>query len=220
MSRASRQTSTSPTRSSRRRADAAGEGKIETILGIDPGTLKTGWGVIRTDGTRLQHVAHGTVRTSPGQSQDRRLQRIFTELAKVIREYEPAHVSLEKVFLARNVQSALKLGQVRGVTLLAAAERNVAVSEYSANQIKKALTGYGHAAKGQMQQMVTAILGLPDEPAEDAADALAAAICHGHLWAFRTSFSAAIGGRGRSSRGLRWPADAVPSPSPSGRGSG
>lgn len=210
MSKASRRTSTSPTRSSRRRVDAAGEGKIETILGIDPGTLKTGWGVIRADGVRLRHVAHGTVRTSPSQSQDRRLQRIYTELAEVIREHEPAHVSLEKVFLARNVQSALKLGQVRGVALLAAAEHEVAVSEYNAVQVKKALTGYGHAAKGQMQQMVAAILGLPDEPAEDAADALAAAICHGHLRGFNASVPGAAGGRGRSSRGLRWPADAVP----------
>lgn len=166
--------------------------------------------MIRAEGNRLEHVAHGTVRTSPSQSHDRRLHRIFTELAKVIRQHEPGHVSLEKVFLARNVQSALKLGHVRGVALLAAAERDVAVSEYSANQIKKALTGYGHAAKGQIQQMVTAVLGLPDEPAEDAADALAAAICHGHLLAFGAGFLAAAGRRGRSSRGLRWPADVLP----------
>ncbi len=166
--------------------------------------------MIRADGTRLQHVAHGTVRASPSQSQDRRLYRIFTELAKVIREHEPGHVSLEKVFLARNVQSALKLGQVRGVALLAAAERNIAVSEYNSVQVKKALTGYGHAGKGQMQQMVTAILQLPDEPQEDAADALAAAICHGHLRAFQTSVLAATGRRGRSSRGLRWQAEDLP----------
>ena len=207
MSRVSRRISTSPTRSSKRRGDASGEGKIETILGIDPGTLKTGWGVIRADGARLLHVAHGTVRTSPNQSQDRRLLRIFTELAKVIREHEPAHVSLEKVFLARNVQSALKLGQVRGVALLAAAERDIAVSEYNAVQVKKALTGYGHAGKGQIQQMVTAVLELPVEPQEDAADALAAAICHSHLGAFGNALRAATSRRGR---GLRWQADALP----------
>ncbi len=166
--------------------------------------------MIRADGTRLQHVAHGTVRASPSESQDRRLYRIFTELAKVIREHEPGHVSLEKVFLARNVQSALKLGQVRGVALLAAAERNIAVSEYNSVQVKKALTGYGHAGKGQMQQMVTAILQLPDEPHEDAADALAAAICHGHLRAFQTSVLAATGRRGRSSRGLHWQEEDLP----------
>ncbi len=166
--------------------------------------------MIRADGTRLRHVAHGTVRASSSQSQDRRLYRIFTELTKVIREHEPGHVSLEKVFLARNVQSALKLGQVRGVALLAAAERSIAVSEYNSVQVKKALTGYGHAGKGQMQQMVTAVLQLPDEPQEDAADALAAAICHGHLRAFRTSVLAATGRRGRSSRGLRWQADELP----------
>ena len=166
--------------------------------------------MIRADGHRLRHVAHGTVRTSPSQSQDRRLHRIFTELTEVIREHEPGHVSLEKVFLARNAQSALKLGQVRGVALLAAAEGEIAVSEYNAVQVKQALTGYGHAGKGQMQQMVTAILSLPEEPEEDAADALAAAICHGHLCVFRPGVLGAAGRRGRSSRGLRWPADALP----------
>ncbi len=205
MCKASRRTSTSRTTFSSRLVDVAGEGKIETILGIDPGTLKTGWGVIRADGVRLQHVAHGTVRTATRQSQDRRLHRIFTELAKVIQEHEPEHVSLEKVFLARNVQSALKLGQVRGVALVAAAACDIAVSEYNAVQVKKALTGYGHAGKGQMQQMVTAILGLPDEPEEDASDALAAAICHGHLYGYR-----AMAGTGRRGRGLHWQADALP----------
>lgn len=165
--------------------------------------------MVRSDGSRLQHVAHGTVRASPSQSQDRRLHRIFTELAQVIREHEPACVSLEKVFLARNVQSALKLGQVRGVALLAAAERNVPVSEYNSVQVKKALTGYGHAGKGQMQQMVAAVLRLAEEPQEDAADALAAAICHGHLSAYGSSVLAATGRTGRSSRGLHWGADAL-----------
>ena len=166
--------------------------------------------MIRADGSRLEHVAHGTVRASSSQSQDRRLHRIYTELAKVIRQHEPGHVSLEKVFLARNVQSALKLGQVRGVAMLAAAEHDIAVAEYNSVQIKKALTGYGHAGKGQMQQMVTTILQLPDEPQEDAADALAAAICHGHLQTFRASVLAGTARRGRSSRGLRWQAEDLP----------
>lgn len=187
-----------------------GEGDIETILGIDPGTIKTGWGVIRADGVRLRHVADGTVRAAASLSQDRRLLRIFTELARVVREHQPTHVSLEKVFLARNVQSALKLGQVRGVALLAAAEADVPVAEYNSVQVKKAVTGYGHASKAQIQQMVTALLELPAEPQEDAADALAAAICHGHLSAFRTSVGAAGGRSGRSSRGLRWPVEALP----------
>ncbi|MDE0214833.1 MAG: crossover junction endodeoxyribonuclease RuvC [Deltaproteobacteria bacterium] len=191
-------------------AGGIGEGPIETILGIDPGTIKTGWGVIRVDGRRLRHVAHGTVRAAATLSQDRRLQRIFTELARVVREHQPTHVSLEKVFLARNVQSALKLGQVRGVALLAAADGGVPVAEYNSVQVKKAVTGYGHASKAQIQQMVTALLELSAEPQEDAADALAAAICHGHLCAFRTSAAAATGRRGRSSRGLRWPVEALP----------
>jgi len=207
MSKALRLTSTSRMRSWKKPFDPLGEGKIETILGIDPGTLKTGWGVIRVDGARLEHIAHGTVRVPPSQSQGQRLYRIFTVLDQVIQEHEPGHVSLEKVFLARNVQSALKLGQVRGVALLAATKGNIVVSEYNAVQVKKALTGYGHAGKGQMQQMVTAILGLTDEPEENAADALAAAICHGHLRAFRTSVLAATGRRGR---GLNWPAKVLP----------
>ena len=165
--------------------------------------------MVRSDGSRLEHVAHGTVRASPGQSQDRRLHRIHTELAEVIRQHEPACVSLEKVFLARNPQSALKLGQVRGVAMLAAAQGNLPVSEYNSVQVKKALTGYGHAGKGQMQQMVAAILRLADEPQEDAADALAAAICHGHLSAYGSRVLAAAGRTGRSSRGLRWGADAL-----------
>ena len=189
---------------------AGSEKEIETILGIDPGTIKTGWGVIRADGVRLRHVAHGTVRAAGSLSQDRRLQRIFTELARAICEHQPTHVSLEKVFLARNVQSALKLGQVRGVALLAAAEGGVPVAEYNSVQVKKAVTGYGHASKEQIQQMVTALLELPAEPQEDAADALAAAICHGHLCAFHHGVTAASGRRGRSSRGLRWPVEALP----------
>ena len=143
-------------------------------------------------------------------SQDRRLQRIFTELVRVVREHEPNHVSLEKVFLARNVQSALKLGQVRGVALLAAAEGRVPVAEYNSVQVKKAVTGYGHASKAQIQQMVTALLELSAEPQEDAADALAAAICHGHLRAFGAGVAGATGRGGRSSRGLRWPVEALP----------
>jgi len=143
-------------------------------------------------------------------SQDRRLHRIFTELIRVVREHQPTQVSLEKVFLARNVQSALKLGQVRGVALLAAAEGDVPVAEYNSVQVKKAVTGYGHASKAQIQQMVTVLLELAAEPQEDAADALAAAICHGHLRAFHTSAVATSGRSGRSSRGLRWPVEALP----------
>ncbi len=190
-------------------AGGIGEGPIETILGIDPGTIKTGWGVIRAEGNRLRHVAHGTVRAAARLSQDRRLHRVFTELTRVTREHQPTCVSLEKVFLARNVQSALKLGQVRGVALLAAAEGDLPVAEYNSVQVKKAVTGYGHASKAQIQQMVAALLELPAEPQEDAADALAMALCHGHLGAFRTGAALSFRG-GRSSRGLRWPVEAVP----------
>jgi len=113
-------------------------------------------------------------------------------LDNVAREYEPKQISLEKVFLARNVQSALKLGQVRGVALLAAAQRDIAVAEYTSVQIKKAVAGYGHAGKEQVQQMVASILKLADRPQEDAADALAAAICHSHQHNYQTSILSAV----------------------------
>ena len=107
------------------------------------------------------------------------------------REHAPQSVSIEKVFLARNVQSALKLGQVRGVALLAAAQRNIDVAEYNSVEIKKAVAGYGHASKDQVQHMVASILKLADLPQEDAADALAAAICHSHQHNYQANILAA-----------------------------
>jgi crossover junction endodeoxyribonuclease RuvC len=154
--------------------------------------------VVEVDGSRLAHVAHGTIQTSARHTQALRLQRIFRDLANVVREFEPKQISLEKVFLARNFQSALKLGQVRGVALLAAAERNIAVAEYTSVQIKKAVAGYGHAGKEQVQQMVASILKLADGPQEDAADALAAAICHSHQHNYQASILSAVSNKRRN----------------------
>ena len=139
------------------------------------------------NGSRLAHITHGTIHTSVKHDQAARIQSIFRKLDDVIREHRPDTMSIEKVFLARNVQSALKLGQVRGVALLAAAESNVAVAEYTSLQVKNAVVGYGHAAKDQVQMMVASILKLADCPQEDAADALAAAICHSHQYNFQTN---------------------------------
>lgn len=153
---------------------------VQRILGIDPGTVRTGWGVVEMAGGSLCHVAHGTVNAAQGPGQGNRLSRIYRSLQDIVRSYEPHGVSLEKVFFARNAQSALKLGQARGVALLAAAENGLAIHEYTSAEIKLAVVGYGGAAKEQVQKMVASLLRLSGRIPADAADALAAAICYLH----------------------------------------
>jgi crossover junction endodeoxyribonuclease RuvC len=155
------------------------------ILGIDPGSLVTGWGIVESVGNSLSHVACGTIATVGAQSQGARLSRIYRGIQQIIVRYHPDGVSLEKVFFARNPQSALKLGQARGVALLAAAENQLDVYEYSSNEIKSAVVGYGHATKEQVQKMVASLLHVSEKMAADAADALAAAVCHLHRQAFQ-----------------------------------
>jgi crossover junction endodeoxyribonuclease RuvC len=162
------------------------------IVGIDPGTVTTGWGVVEAVGGSINHVAHGTIPASNGQGQAARLSRIYRGLRDVIEDYEPGGVSLERVFFAHNAQSALKLGQARGVALLAAAERNVAVHEYASTEIKMAVVGYGQATKEQVQKMVALLLHLSAKIAADAADALAAAICHLHRDTFQSRVTDSI----------------------------
>jgi crossover junction endodeoxyribonuclease RuvC len=157
----------------------------EIILGIDPGSLITGWGLIELIGTELHHLAHGTIATNAAMALPSRLSQIHSGLRGIIERHQPATVSLEKVFFSRNVQSALKLGQARGVALLAAAERELSISEYSAAEIKLAVVGYGRATKEQVQRMVNALLCLRGAIRADAADALASAICHAHRRSFQ-----------------------------------
>lgn len=142
-------------------------------------------------GTSLRHVAHGTIAGRPGLTQAARLSRIFRELRDVLSLYQPKTASLEKVFFARNAQSALKLGQARGVALLAVAEGGAELQEYNPVTIKLAVVGYGHASKLQVQKMVTSLLRLTEPVPEDAADALAAAICHLHQKSFQAQVKAA-----------------------------
>ena len=149
------------------------------ILGIDPGSHNTGYGVIDMDGNRAVHVAHGAVMVQGEQLSDK-LGQIFRELSAVISEFQPAECAIEKVFMYRNADSALKLGQARGAAITACAERHLSVFEYTANQVKQATVGKGHAAKQQVQYMVKVLLCLTDPPQADAADALAVALCHGH----------------------------------------
>ena len=164
----------------------------ETILGVDPGSIVTGWGLVEIAGNQLRHSAHGIVGTSMALGQAERLRQIHRGIEEVIEQYRPAAVSLEKVFFSRNVQSALKLGQARGMAMLAAAQNQIAVSEYSATEIKVAVVGYGHATKEQIQKMVSALLGLRGPLRADAADALAAAICHIHRRAYQARMVGAV----------------------------
>jgi crossover junction endodeoxyribonuclease RuvC len=152
----------------------------ETILGVDPGSIVTGWGLVELEGNQLRHIANGVIGTSTALCQADRLLQIHCGIEEIIKHYRPGAVSLEKVFLAHNAQSALKLGQARGMAMLAAAQNQISVSEYSATEIKVAVVGYGHATKEQIQKMVSALLALRGSLRTDAADALAAAICHLH----------------------------------------
>ena len=152
------------------------------VLGIDCGTEYTGYGVVELGPNgHLQCLTCGAIKLSPREPLPTRLHRIYEQLAQLIRDHEPDQVAIEDVFYALNVKSALKLGQVRGVAMLAASAARLEVAEYAPLSIKSAVVGYGRAEKHQVQQMVTCLLGLPEPPhPADASDALAIAICHLH----------------------------------------
>jgi crossover junction endodeoxyribonuclease RuvC len=158
------------------------------ILGIDPGSQVTGFGVVDTVGNRTTVVEWGSIRTG-GEHSDR-LRSIFVGVGRIVREYRPAEIVIERVFLSRNADSALKLGQARAAAICATFEANLPIYEYSARHIKKAVVGRGGAEKGQVQRMVQMILGVRNAIAADAADALAAAICHANERALRGTLHA------------------------------
>lgn len=168
---------------------------MSRILGIDPGSRATGFGVVDADGARLVYLASGVIRTSGDFGP--RLRTIFLELQQVIGEYRPDGVAVEQVFVQRNVASALKLGQARGVAICAAAVLDMEVAEYAPRTIKLALTGSGAADKEQVQQMVRQLLGLRGNLQEDAGDALAVAICHAQQQRLGAGLRAATTGLGR-----------------------
>lgn len=147
------------------------------ILGIDPGSRLTGFGVVKSEGTRLRYVVSGCVRAGKGDFKDRLLS-IHDALIEIIARYQPDEVAIEQVFMHKYADAALKLGHARGVAVLAVAKNALDLSEYSPRQIKQAIAGYGGADKQQVQHMVKLLLGLSDLPQVDAADALAIAICH------------------------------------------
>lgn len=149
------------------------------ILGIDPGSRFTGFGIIDVKGNHASHIANGCIRVK-GETLADKLLHIFNEINAVIETYQPEEVSIEKVFMNKNVDSALKLGQARGAAITACASKALPVFEYTANQVKQSTVGKGHAKKEQVQHMVKILLCLSESPQEDAADALAIALCHGH----------------------------------------
>jgi crossover junction endodeoxyribonuclease RuvC len=149
------------------------------VLGIDPGSVTTGYGLVEDRGSELQAVAFGAISTQSRDPFASRLLRIYRELRVVVATHRPDCAAVEAVFFAQNVQSALRLGHARGVAVLALAEAGIAIVEYSPREIKQAVTSYGHAGKAQVQEMVRMLLRMPELPQPaDAADALALAICH------------------------------------------
>ena len=152
------------------------------IIGIDPGSRVTGYGIIEKSGHRLGFVSCGTIRTEREKDFSRRLLIIFKGLSEVMERHHPGVAAVEDVFVAHNPRSALKLGQARGTAVVAAMNQGIRVHDYSPRMIKQAVAGYGQAHKEQVQHMVCALLDLSSAPTNDAADALAVAICHaGHM---------------------------------------
>jgi crossover junction endodeoxyribonuclease RuvC len=151
------------------------------VLGLDPGTAITGYGLIEDAGNRAVAVAYGTINTPADMALPQRLRHIYHDLGDLIRRYRPEVGAVEQLFFSRNVRTALAVGHARGVVLLALADAGLPVFEYTPLQVKQALSGYGRAGKPQIQEMVRLILELDAVPQpDDAADALAVAICHTH----------------------------------------
>jgi len=161
------------------------------LIGLDPGLRLTGWGVIDVEGNRLRHVAHGVVKVAGDRSLAERLAELFEAIAAVVAAQQPVEAAVEETFVNINPGSTLKLGQARGVVMLAPARAGLPVFEYAANLVKKSVTGAGHADKRQIAMMVGRLLpGV--EATADAADALAVAICHAHHRATAKRVEAAL----------------------------
>jgi len=150
---------------------------MSIILGIDPGSRLCGYGLIKARGNKLEYIASGVIKMST-QAFPERLDIIFSNISEIIEEHHPDYAAVEDVFMGKNAASALKLGQARGAAIVACTHYKLPVAEYSARKVKLALVGKGQADKKQVQQMVKSVLGLSTVPPEDAADALAVAVCH------------------------------------------
>ena len=166
---------------------------VVRVLGLDPGSRVTGFGVVEVGIERPRYIACGAIRAGKGDF-TRRLQDIYAGVAAVVAEYRPAEIAIEKVFINRNPDSALKLGQARGAALSATFGHDACVYEYTPREVKLGVVGTGAADKLQVQRMVMALLGIDGLLGADAADALAIALCHAHGRAMRAALSAASGG--------------------------
>ena len=158
---------------------------MEKILGIDPGSRLTGYGVIESEQGELRFVSCGVIKTNPDSPFSHRLNEIFDGINEVIQLYNPVVSAVEDVFVAKNARSALKLGQARGAAVVAIMQNGLQVYDYNPKMVKQAVAGYGQAEKEQVQSMVKLILGLSASPSSDAADALAVAICHANQFRYK-----------------------------------
>jgi crossover junction endodeoxyribonuclease RuvC len=163
------------------------------ILGIDPGSRITGYGLIKEYDHKIEYLDSGCIRTCADHDLSQKLLQIYNGICQLMEHYSPTEVAIEQVFMHENPSSALKLGHARGAAMVAAASHRVNINEYSAREIKQMLVGYGAAEKAQISHMVVHLLALNDAPQQDAADALAIAICHSHM---RHKLSSLIGRRG------------------------
>jgi len=168
------------------------------ILGLDPGSIATGYGLVERRGTRVVHITHGTLRPPRGLALPERLAFLYREIARMLDEHRPELAAIERIFAGRSVRAALVLGQARGVALAAIAATGIPISEVSPQQVKLAVTGSGAAEKTQVQGMVRRLLALAAAPPRDAADALAAALCcaqQGRLWTLQQGHPTRVGER-------------------------
>lgn len=163
---------------------------MTVLLGIDPGSRKTGFGIIRIDRNQPSYVTSGTIRLPVKEPLGLRLKVLYESLSEIIATHQPTVAAIESVFMAKSADSALKLGHARGAAMVACVMNDLEVHEYAARQIKQSVVGTGAATKQQIQHMVTVLLGLSAEPAEDAADGLAAALCHCHTQGLAATLAA------------------------------
>ena len=174
------------------------------IFGIDPGSQRTGYGCIDTDGSRCRVVVCGAITVPARIPFPDKLKSVYDNLASLLARHRPTCVAIENVFFARNARSALTLGHVRGVAILAASKAGLPLSEYAPTEVKRAVVGYGRADKRQVQQMVTLLLGLDEAPSpHDVSDALAIAVCHAHTASSAQAAARSVGQHGLGVRSWR-----------------
>jgi len=173
------------------------------ILGIDPGSRVTGYGIIESDGAATRYIASGCLRLGDGAFAGR-LREIFLRIGDLVTEFSPGHIAIEQVFVHKNADSALKLGHARAAAICATFSGQVSLHEYAAREIKQAIVGRGGAQKHQVQHMVKAILALESCPVSDEADALAVALCHAHSFRLRNGMAGLASSTRRSSGRSSW----------------